>query len=152
MNYFAEISAIRQGNRTSDDVEPRPRAYAGDDGVGEADWAASRVSVVRENVQPGGERSAAATTAATAAATTAAAANAAATVAKASSAHAFSTAKAEMLLWIFATWMILEIERKPPSQYLYLRNPNSIKIQFYHMCVRDFLQAQYWLEKNFKKF
>ncbi len=89
MNYFAEISL--SGYRTSDDVEPRPRAYAGDDGVGEADWAASRVSVVRENVQPGGERSAAASTAATDAA-----------AASAAAAHAFSRAEAEMLLYEFS--------------------------------------------------
>jgi hypothetical protein len=79
---------------------PRPRAYASDDGVGEADRAAARVPVVRKNVQPGGERSAAAATAAaakTAAAKTAATANAATAAANAA-ANAFSRAEAEMLL------------------------------------------------------
>ncbi len=71
------------------------RAYAGDDGVGEADWAAPRVSVVRENVQPGGERSAAA------AATTASAGTAATTNDDATTAHAFSRAGVEMLLYEF---------------------------------------------------
>ncbi len=82
----------------------RPRAYAGDDGVGEADRAAARVPVVRENVQPGGERSAVAAANAANAVYSAAAAAAAATAANtaAAAAHAFSIAKAEMLLWILA--------------------------------------------------